>query len=331
MRPLDHSPLGGPLALTSTAGEAAPGAASGPLSDATHPPLEDDHSVTGRPHQALPQRRLSRRGLVQLADQLSERDQAIIETVARLRLLQADQVRRLFFHDISTKAGSARVCRRSLQRLTECGLLRPLERQVGGRRAGSKGTVYATTAPGRRLLAYWSGLGATSDRGVHEPGAPFVRHSLAISGLYVTLVEADRAGTLELLSFDAEPACWRTLTTPLGGNSILKPDALVQVAVGEYEHASFVEVDLGTEGRGALLRKTGAYIAYFDSGREQAKQGLFPRVVWITPTVTRARVIDTLIASLPAGARRLFATSVTGDAIGTLTGADGSTGEGDTA
>ncbi len=312
MRPPDRSPLGGPLASSSTTGNTAPRAASGPVSDATHPPLEDV---------PLSQRRLSRRGLVQLADQLSDRDQAIIETLAKLRLLQADQVRRLFFHDISTKAGSARVCRRSLQRLTECGLLRPLERQVGGRRAGSKGTVFATTAAGRRLVAYWAGLGDTSDRGMHEPGLPFVKHTLAISDLYVMLVEADRAGTLELLAFDAEPACWRSFTTPLGGSSILKPDALVRVAVGEYEHASFVEVDLGTEGRGALLRKTDAYIAYFESGREQARHGLFPRVVWITTTESRARVLDTLIASLPAGERRLFATTVTGDdAIWTLTG-----------
>jgi Replication-relaxation len=312
MRPLDRSPLGGPLASSSNAGDTALGAASGPVGDATHPPQE-----TVPP----PQPRLSRRGLVQLADQLSDRDQVVVETLARLRLLQADQVRRLFFHDISTKAGSARVCRRSLQQLTERGLLRPLERQVGGRRAGSKGTVYATTAASRRLVAYWSGLGDASNRGVHEPGAPFLKHTLAISDLYVTLVEADRAGTLELFAFDAEPACWRTFTTPLGGNSILKPDALVRVAVGEYEHASFVEVDLGTEGRGALLRKTGAYIAYFVSGREQARHGLFPRVVWITTTESRARALHTLIASLPAGARRLFVTTVIGaEAIGTLTG-----------
>ena len=320
MSGLDKGPLAGPLASASTTCQTAPGVASGPASDATHPPLLDVSPPL--------QRRLSRRGLVQLTDQLSQRDRGIIETVGRLRLLQADQVRRLFFHDISTEAGSARVCRRSLQRLTELGLLHPLERQVGGRRAGSKGTVFTTTAAGRRLLAYWSGLGATSDRGVHEPGAPFVNHTLAISDLYVTLVEADRAKTLELLGFDSEPACWRSFTTPLGGSSILKPDALVLVAVGEYEHASFVEIDLGTEGRGALLRKCGAYIAYYRGGREQAEHGVFPRVVWITPATIRARHIDGLIASLPADATRLFATATSTKAVAALTG-DDATASGD--
>ncbi len=320
MRLLEHSPLAGPLASSSRNGETAPAAASRRVSDATHPPLEDG---------SRSRRRLSRRGLIQLAEQLSERDQAIIESVGRLRLLQADQVRRLFFHESSTTAGGARICRRSLQRLTELGLLRPLERQVGGRRAGSKGTVFATTAAGRRLVAYWAGLGGTSHRGVHEPGMPFVSHTLAICDLYVSLVEADRDGTLELLGFEAEPSCWRTFTTLLGGNTILKPDALVRTAVGDYEHSSFVEVDLGSEGRGALLRKTDVYIAYFESGREQAAHGLFPRVVWITTTANRARVLDTLIGSLPASRRRLFTTTVTGKAVGALTGADSGTGPGD--
>ena len=80
--------------------------------------------------------------------------------------------------------------------------------------------MYAVTPAGRRLLAYWAGSGLASDRGVHEPGAGFVEHTLQAADLYVRLIEADRAGLLELLGFDAEPASWRTYTTPVGTTGV---------------------------------------------------------------------------------------------------------------
>jgi len=266
--------------------------------------------------------RLSRRGLVELAAQLSDRDHELLETLERLRLLQSDQIRRLFFAEIATEAASARLCRRALQRLCELGLVHRLERRVGGVRAGSKGTVYASTARGRRLIAYWNGNGFANDRGVHEPGAAFVAHALAVSELYVVLVEAHRAGTIVLLAFEGEPRCWRTLTGPLGGPRIVKPDARVRLAIGEYEHVSFVEVDLGTEGRGALTRKCAAYLAYYRAGREQVEHGLFPRVVWITTNPARARVIESVLRALPVDSRRLFVTALSDVALAALGGGE---------
>lgn len=43
--------------------------------------------------------------------------------------------------------------------------------------------------------------------GPYQPGLAFHRHTLAITELYVQLVEADRAGTVELVRFDPEPHC----------------------------------------------------------------------------------------------------------------------------
>jgi len=108
----------------------------------------------------------------------------------------------------------------------------------------------------------------------------------------------------------------------------LKPDALVSVGIGAYEHASWVEIDLGTTGRSALLRKCRAYIAYHATGREQADHGVFPRVVWITPNPLRARYIAGLVRMLPAGAQRLFATTTSDKAMAALTGTDNA-GEGE--
>ena len=266
--------------------------------------------------------RLTHSGLVRLADRLPSIERQILETVERLRLLRADQVRRLFFSEIESEAGGARLCRRALARLVDEGLLRRLERRVGGTRAGSNGHLYAATAPGKRLLAYWSGAGIASNRGAHEPGSAFASHTLAIADLYVSLVEAGRSGALELLDFETEPVCWRAYTTALGAQATLKPDALVRLAHGDYEYVSFVEIDCGTERRGALLRKAHAFLAYFRTGREQVETGVFPRVVWIASQTTRAQYLAAIFAGLPAEAQQLFAVGGTEEAIALLTGSE---------
>lgn len=317
------SPLARPPAPSRTPSEPRLDAVSGGIGDATQPPSPASHPIGPQPLQ-----RLSQRQLVTLANHLPSREQEIVRTVERFKLLQADQIRRMFFHEIATDNGRARVCRRSLADLTDAGVIRRLDRRVGGVGGGGSGYVYAVTAAGRRLLAYWNGTGLGSDRGMHEPGAGFVEHTLAIAELYVTLVETDRDQRLELLAFDAEPACWRTYTTPFATNVIVKPDALVSVAVGEYEISSFVEIDRATQGRGALLRKVNTYIAYYKTGREQAAEGVFPRVVWIAATAVRAGFLADLIAALPAESRRLFAVTTAAGALTILTGNDPATENG---
>jgi len=266
--------------------------------------------------------RLRTSGLVRLADRLPSIERQILETVERLRLLRVDQVRRLFFSEIESETGGARLCRRALAHLVDEGLLRRLERRVGGTRAGSSGHLYATTAPGKRLLAYWSGAGIASNRGAHEPGSAFVAHTLAIVDLFVSLVEAGRSGALELLDFETEPACWRAYTTALGAQATLKPDALVRLAHGDYEYVSFVEIDCGTERRGALLRKAHSFLAYFLTGREQAETGVFPRVVWIASQTARAQYLAAIFAGLPSEAQQLFTVGGTEEAVALLTGSE---------
>ena len=310
------SPLVGPLASSGNRANPASEAGSRETSDATHPPQGSSSSSSRA-------RRLGRSGLVELAARLPEKEREILETVERFRLLRSDQVRRLFYSDAESTAGGARLCRRALAHLSEEGLARRLERRVGGARAGSNGHLYATTAAGKRLLAYLGGEGVPSNRGVHEPGVAFASHTLAVAELYVQLVERERSGALELVSFETEPACWRTYTTPLGASAALKPDALVRIASGEYEYASFVEIDLGTEGRGAVQRKTQVYLAYYRNGREQVEQGVFPQVVWIAEEEARVHFLTDLFAGLPEEAQRILVAVKSEDSVAALTGASG--------
>jgi len=306
-------PLVDPLAPPTLRGRAASNADPAAASDATPPPPgRDPLRLRGGALQ-----RFSRQRLAELAERLSQRDRQIVATIAEFRLLRGDQIRRLFFSQISTEGARARICRRSLQMLVDAKLLHRLQRRIGGTRAGSSGWVYALAPAGRRLVAYWQGEGLPSNRGVHEPRLLFVSHTLAVAELYVCLVEEDRAGRLELLSFEVEPT--RIYVSALGRTVTLKPDALVQFAAGDEELLSFCEIDLGTEGRGALLRKCRAYIDYYRTGREQAEQQTFPRVVWIAPTQARAAFIANLVAELPPLARHVFACTTKEAALAALT------------
>lgn len=196
--------------------------------------------------------------------------------------------------------------RRILARLVEQRVLERLERRRGGRGGGSASWVYALGPAGRRIVAYWAGEGLPRSRSTHEPGVVWTAHTLAVSDLYVRLKAAARTGRFELMAFDAEPACWRPYTRLGGAAGVLKPDAYVEVGSGEWIDAFFVEVDLGSEHRGQLIRQHRVYREYFRAGVEQAKTGVFPSVVWIVPDERRAVLLTDIHGELPAQDRRLF-------------------------
>ncbi len=262
--------------------------------------------------------RKGRRQLAVLQAETSARDQAILRSVAELRLLSARQIERLHFaadHQMATPLSRARSARRTLERLKREGLLLRLERRIGGMRAGSASFVYAMGPAGQRLIG-WPG----SRRRHREPSTPFVDHTLAVSELFVRLHEAERRGGLELLATEAEPQCWRVLASVGGGSRWLKPDLALRLAAAGYEFRWFVEVDLGTEHRPALLRKCQTYEAYYRSGVEQADGGVFPRVLWVTPGLDRAEHIREVIARTPQLTAGLFLVATSDEAIQMLTG-----------
>lgn len=256
-------------------------------------------------------------------ERLSARDRDLIQTVGRLRLVSAEQLERLWFSEISESATRQRRVRRVLGRLVEHGLVHRLERRIGGVRAGSSGNVYRLAPDGERLLAYWRGDGLGRARGLYEPGEAYVAHTLAVGDLYVRLVEAERAGRVEVIEHQAEPQCWRSFTG-LGGRAlILRPDSYVRLGVGagEFELRAFIEVDRATVGSVALTRKHRAYLDYVRSGREQAAHGGVPAVVWVTTDQRRVELLDRVAAGLGTDAKRLFFATTSERAMGVL-GAD---------
>jgi hypothetical protein len=247
---------------------------------------------------------LSRRRLLELAGQLGERDRAVLGALGRVRVLSGGQLERLVFDSVAAGA-RGRIRRRVLARLVECGLVVTLERRIGGVRAGSNGLVYALSAAGWRLLDLEAGTSRARRRQPHTPGRLFLAHALAVSQLYVELVEAGRHGArVELRSFAVEAeARWRAQS--FGGELVLRPDALVILGRGELEDVWWLEVDRGTETLPRLRSKLSDYLDFAGSG-QAGPGGVVPRVLLSVEGDQRAAAVRGLLRRLPPPAEELF-------------------------
>jgi len=257
-----------------------------------------------------------------LAERLDARDLAVLARVSDLRFVSGDQLQRLHFASAGSAPANARAARRALLRLVRLGALTRLERRVGGVRAGSGGFVYRLSVLGLRLAEDQGFRPARPRRRSLVPGTLFVAHALAVAELHTGLVEADRAGDIELLRLVAEPACWHSYSWN-GHQAVLKPDSYVELGVRKFIDSYFIEVDRGTEGSSALRAKLRDYLAYEASGVEQRRCGVFPRVLLLVPDEARAGVVWAVIRRLPVQARRLFAVALFGEVLTTLLASEG--------
>lgn len=240
---------------------------------------------------------------------LSERDRAIIETLDTVRVATTSQLDQLHFSSESELA-SARQTRKTLRRLTDARVLTQLDRRIGGGKRGSTQAVYALDAAGQRLASEAGPAGGTRLRRPWTPGSAFLAHHLAVTELFVRLHTRAREGLLELLAFEAEPLSWRRFAGLGGARQVLKPDAFVRVGLGDYEDAYFVEVDRATASLTAVARKCDTYRAYWRSGREQARFGVFPQVLWLVPDQKRKTALAEVIARQREEVREVFAVAV---------------------
>jgi Replication-relaxation len=247
--------------------------------------------------------RVSAGRLSLIASLLTPTERAVLELVAQTRLCSGGQLERLYWRDGASPGSRARQARRVLARLVEWRLLERLPRQVGGRRSGSRGFLYCLGPSGYRLLARERGV---RPRRLDTPGDRYVSHLLAASEQVVRLHEADRAGALELIEVQSEPACWRAFTGPFGARRVVKPDLLVRLGAGAHEYRWMVEIDMASETRGTLLGKCARYAEHYRSGSEQHAHGTYPRVVWATTDQRRAGHLRAVIARLPDEDARLF-------------------------
>lgn len=246
--------------------------------------------------------------LYRIAGEMSEQDWAVLNFVSATRLASGRQLARRFWAaPPQGDSAEARAARRTLKRLGDWRVLDPLPRRIGGRHAGSAGMIYGVGVAGAKLLS----RKGYERRRLEAPGALYVDHTLAVSELVVALHEADRAGELELIEVQTEPACWRGFIG-LGGVVVrLKPDLYVRVGAGSMaEDRWMIEVDLSTEASGTIRAKAKQHVVYW-----RYSEPVHPRVLWVVPNERRAgQVID----ALPREAKQLFAVCLMEEAVAYL-------------
>ena len=276
---------------------AAPAHLSTPSSSGPVGPLRESTQRSPMPSEsrelARPNNRAGTIGLRRLQGLVSERDVAVIQSVADHRLITSQQLIELHFWNHASAVSGIRAANRVLNRLRDLRLLRRLDRPVGGLGGGSTGFVWALDVAGDRLLR--DGDPSAPRRRPFEPSVMFLAHTLAIAHRRVEIEQAARRGAYELLSVKTEPSNWRSFPGRHAQQLWLKPDLDVTTAIGEWEHDWFIEVDLGTESGTALLKKCRIYLNYFRSGREQRARGAFPRVVWLMPGQSRVTLLERLL------------------------------------
>jgi hypothetical protein len=245
--------------------------------------------------------RISATRLETIGSRLVEADWAVLNFVSECRLASGKQLVRRFWQTSDRDTSAARSGRRALKRLVDWRVLDPLPtRTVGGLHGGSDTLIYGVGVAGVKLLAR---RGLIQKR-LGTPGERYLKHTLACTELVVALGEADRAGELECIELQSEPACWRGFLGTGAARLMLKPDLFVRVGAGSVnEDRWLIEVDLATESSGTIRAKALRHLAYYKS----ASEPVHPRVLWAVPDARRGEQIADVLARLPSEAERLFA------------------------
>lgn len=253
-----------------------------------------------------------------LVSTLSARDWAIIDTVYTLYVVSGSQLERLHFTNLSLQSRS--VMRwRVLKRLVDARVLVALERRVGAARRGSAKLCYALDSAGLQLMRLRMNAGSpdTAVRRPRVPGERFIAHVLAVSELYVSLIEHSHIGRFTVETFQAEPAAW--VRDGLGG--WLKPDAFVQLRADTVNDYWWVEADLATESLPTVRSKLLAYLDFVARG-QFGPDGVVPRVLIGVKEEQRQRArrmaIQRLVNTLPTPAEYMFQVAELGEAAGVM-------------
>ena len=248
--------------------------------------------------------RITNRRLEEIQREISDKDRAILESLRVCRYLTGQQIVRLYFSGDAQKKETTilSAAYRCLNRLKDWGLIRSLQRRIGGVRAGSGSFVWTLTSGGFRLLCLDSGA-KQSRKQFREPSLHFLEHTLIISEAYLQLTQICFKHNVALSKVNFEPDCWRRYSAKNGKAIILKPDLYAVTRGSGYEDCWFLEIDRATETPERVVEKCGRYIQYLCTGAEQKQRGVFPYVVWIVPDTKRKNSLTAHIdKAFPRGA-----------------------------
>ena len=251
---------------------------------------------------------IGRIALDRLTRLLSDRELALIRSVATYRYLTGNQIEQLHFQGHATRDTAARTRRRVLERLVAGRFLEQLPRQIGGVRGGSGAHAFALGTVGYRVVHGEARRSGTPRDG--GPSTTFLAHTLAVAQVGIDLTTATGRNQIERVAIETEPECWRSYQRGLGGMETLKPDLYAEIITSEFEDRWFIEVDRATESLTAIRTKCNAYLDYYRTGIEQQRSHVFPQVLWSVPTDKRASQIEGVISRMTNVPDGLFTVTI---------------------
>ncbi len=257
--------------------------------------------------------RHSRDDLLTTAKRLTDRDRAIVATLASVRLATAEHIRQLHFAT-GSPISTGRDCRRVLNRLIGLGVVSVLDQGQRRSNGGRWPHYYRLGSVGQRLV--WPERRRYPQ--ILPMGSQFRAHILALTDLYVAIHVAASSGAVEIRRCQTEPRCWRRTSALRSGT--LKPDMYLLLGRQRVIQATFIEMDMATEPPVRIRAKLNQYYDYWASGREQERTKLFPRVLFLVPNQTRLTQIQQIISDQPKYMQALFTAALQADAIPTLIG-----------
>lgn len=221
---------------------------------------------------------------MQTAMPLTQREADVLRLLARYRFLTRAQLEAFLFTNGRLSAQSRHVVsRRVLAALLAKSLITRTARTVGGPQGGSGAYAYYLSSAGFRLVDDRAELPRRSA----PRGTFLLQHALATADVALAFLKSASAENgHELLSFETD---WETAQHI--GSTILVPDAQLLYATRELELHAFLEVDLGTAGSKFFRRKIDRYLALYRDGSWRKTLTLWPTVLTVTPTATRAALL----------------------------------------
>ncbi len=253
-------------------------------------------------------KRISRNQLLTIADTLNSRHVTILGLVSDHRFVTSDQLARYLQPHYSTRNSAVRQTNRLTKHLESLGLIRHLNRRIGGTRPGSTSHIWHLTEAGQRLTHIDPATNqpptVRPKRRWREPSQTFLTHTLAVTEIRIVVEETSRSTPIKLLGIETEPTCWRHHTNPYGHSETIKPDLALITRRGPHEHHWWCEADLGTENPARITSKAHNYLRHYHSGVEQQTRGVFPQIIWVTPTEARRKQLRDILSAdsqLPPG------------------------------
>jgi hypothetical protein len=248
-----------------------------------------------------------------LAEDLSRCDWAIVRTVERVGLATGQQLEHLHFHALPDGRPDT-PCQRTLQRLVDLGVLATSDPSVSNYGDGDLAApTYSLGSTGPLLIGVHADSQTQASKS-QRPGEPRTTHALAVTQLFVDLVEHDRMGDLRLEAFRTGPVShW-----PDGSGQMLEPDAFIRVARDGATDFWWLEVDREQNSTASMLAKARAYLD-FRKREERGPDGVMPRVLIGALTKARAGALQFMLGGLPEGARQMFFVTYIPDAVDVIT------------